>query len=668
MRTDLEKKRVFLLCGHASSGKTSLCEQILFKCGAISRLGRVEDGNTVSDFDDDEKERKSSINLSLMHADYKGNTLQFIDTPGYLDFTGELILAARAVDFAVIVIDAAAGVEVGTEKAWDIVRSLNLPCMFFVNKLDKEGGDFEKAVNDIHATLSKKAVPFIDYKNGKLINAIKDKSDEHCKEILEAVAETSDQLLEEYLSSNEIKEDEMIPVLERMIAEGNIFPIVPGVVTQGLGVEDFLVELIDFMPSVKTGRLRQAVKNGETLDVIPVLDAPFTAQVFKTVIDPFVGKFNLLRVYSGKALSGAVVPNVTRRTKEKLAQFSLLQGKDQVPVDGACAGDIVAVAKLKDTATLDIFYESGDEITMEGVNFPSPAYSASVKPKTRQDEEKISLALQRLEAEDLTFHFSRDNQTAEEIISGMGELHLNVIISRMRKKYHVDVELGTPKVPYKETATRRIKVQGKHKKQSGGHGQYGDCWIELEPLPEGKGFEFVNNIVGGAIPKNFIPSVEKGVIKAMEAGVLAGYKVDDVKVTLFDGSYHDVDSSDMAFQIAGTMAMKAALDGAACVLLEPIMDVEVMVPGEFTGQVTGDINSRRGRIMGMDNKAKSEVVKAQIPLAEMFKYASDLRSVTGGRGSYSMLFSHYSIVPPRMAQAVVDKAKQNKEEAQTAHN
>jgi len=305
---------------------------------------------------------------------------------------------------------------------------------------------------------------------------------------------------------------------------------------------------------------------------------------------------------------------------------------------------------------------------MEGVNFPSPAYSASVKPKTRQDEEKISLALQRLEAEDLTFHFSRDNQTAEEIISGMGELHLNVIISRMRKKYHVDVELGTPKVPYKETATRRIKVQGKHKKQSGGHGQYGDCWIELEPLPEGKGFEFVNNIVGGAIPKNFIPSVEKGVIKAMEAGVLAGYKVDDVKVTLFDGSYHDVDSSDMAFQIAGTMAMKAALDGAACVLLEPIMDVEVMVPGEFTGQVTGDINSRRGRIMGMDNKAKSEVVKAQIPLAEMFKYASDLRSVTGGRGSYSMLFSHYSIVPPRMAQAVVDKAKQNKEEAQTAHN
>jgi elongation factor G len=651
MRTDLEKKRVFLLCGHAASGKTSLCEQILFKCGAISRLGRVEDGNTVSDFDDDEKERKSSISLSLMHADYKGNNLQFIDTPGYLDFIGELILAAQAVDFAVIVVDAAAGVEVGTEKAWDIARSRNLPCMFFVNKLDKEGADFEKVVNDIRTALSKKAVPFIDYKNGKLINAIKDKSDEHCKEILEAVAETSDKLLEEYLSSNEIKEDEITPVLKQMIAEGNIFPIVAGVAAQGLGVDNFLVELIDFMPSVK-GKL----------------DAPFTAQVFKTVIDPFVGKLNLLRVYSGKVLSGEVVSNVTRQTKEKVAQFCFLQGKDQAPVDGACAGDIVAVAKLKDTATLDVFYEGDGAITMDGVNFPSPAYSASVKPKTRQDEEKISLALQRLEAEDLTFHFSRDSRTGEEIISGMGELHLNAIISRMRKKYHVDVDLGTPKVPYKETATKRVRTQGKHKKQSGGHGQYGDCWIELEPLAEGKGFEFVNNIVGGAIPKNFIPSVEKGIMKAMESGVLAGFKVDDVRVRLVDGSYHDVDSSDMAFQLAGTMAMKAALEGAACVLLEPIMNAEVSVPGEFTGQVTGDINSRRGRIMGMDNKGKSEVVKAQVPLAEMFKYASDLRSVTGGRGSYSMGFAHYAIVPPRIAQAVVDKTKQNKEEAQTAHN
>jgi len=668
MRSDLGKKRVFLLCGHASCGKTSLCEQILFKTGAISRLGRVEDGNTTSDFDDDEKERKSSINLSLLHADYKGNNLQFIDTPGYLDFTGELILAARAVDFAVIVVDAAAGVEVGTEKAWDIVRGLKLPCMFFVNKLDKEGADFEKTVNDIRAALSKKAVPFIDYKNGKLINAIKDKSDEHCKEILEAVAETSDKLLEEYLSSNEIKEDEIIPVLKQMISVGNIFPIVPGIVTQGLGVEEFLIELVDFMPSVKDAMPRQARKKEEAFTLTPKLDAPFTAQVFKTVIDSFVGKYNLLRVYSGKALSGALVANVTHQVKEKLTQFCLLQGKDQVPIDAACAGDIVAVAKLKDTVTLDVFCETGDEIVMESAVFPPPAYSASVKPKTRQDEEKISLALQRLEAEDLTFHYSRGSQTGEEIISGMGELHLNVIISRMRKKYHVDVELGTPKVPYKETATRHIRVQGKHKKQSGGHGQYGDCWIELEPLAQGKGFEFVNNIVGGAIPKNFIPSVEKGIIKAMESGVLAGFKVDDVRVRLVDGSYHDVDSSDMAFQVAGTMAMKAALEGAACVLLEPIMDVEVVVPGEFTGQVTGDINSRRGRIMGMDNKGKNEAVKAQVPLAEMFKYASDLRSVTGGRGSYSMSFAHYSIVPPRIAQAVVDKAKQNKEEAQTAHN
>ena len=660
MRDKTDLKRTFLLCGHAQSGKTTLSEAILFKSGATSRLGKVEDGTTLSDYEEDEKERKSSINLSVLKANYKGNLLQFIDTPGYLDFIGEPISAIRASDFAVLVVDATGSVEVGTEKAWEILRKENIPCIFFVNKLDKENTNFNKVADDIRNVLTKKAIIFSSVDKNASLNILKNKDNnpDSYNAIVEAVAESDDVLLEKYLESGSLEETELNTALEKAIINSQIFPVVAGVAPEGLGVDALMDLIVEIMPSVADSLPRKAHdKSGSEIDIVPKIDSFFCAQVFKTIIDPYVGQLNIFRVFSGKVASNSEIYNTTRAHKEKAGQLYSLQGKQQAAEDYLCAGDIGAVAKLKDTQTQDTLCEPSHAVVLDKLAFPSPAYSASVKPKTRQDEEKISSALSRLTSEDPTFGVSRDTQTKELIISGMGELHLNVIIERMMRKYQANVELGTPKVPYQETITKKIKVQGKYKKQTGGHGQYGDVWIEAEPLERGKSFEFVDKIVGGAIPRNFIPSVEKGIKKSMAEGILAGYPITDIRVTLYDGSYHPVDSSDIAFQIAASMALKKALETAGSVLLEPIMNVEIVVPDEFMGQITGDINSRRGRVLGMEPKGKNQAVKATIPLAEMFKYTSDLRSVTGGRGSYTMSFSHYEIVPSRIAQGIIDKAK-----------
>lgn len=663
MREDLTKKRIFLLCGHAQSGKTSLSEAILFKCGAVTRLGKIEEETTISDYEDDEKERKSSINLSVLNAEYNNFFLQFIDVPGYLDFIGELIAAGKAVDFAVIVIDAVRGVEVGTEKAWDILRRDNIPCLFFINKLDKENTNFQKVLEDIRESLTKKAIPFTVFEQGGVADVLKNKDNSYYGEIEETVAESDDALLEKYLESGYIPPEQVKSALRKAIFNAQIFPVLCGAASELLGVDNFLNFLQEEMPSAAEITSRTIKLDQENVSLESKIEAPLVAQIFKTVVDPFVGQLSIFRVFSGKILSGSEVLNAAKGGKEKIGQVYLLQGKQQKAEEVIFAGEIGAVAKLKDTSTMDILTQiSGKSIEMPPLQFPLPAYSASVKPKTRQDEEKISTVLSRLTSEDPTIKVSRDAQTKELIISGMGELHINVIIERMKKKYGADVELGTPKVPYRESITKSIELQGKYKKQSGGRGQYGDCWIEVEPLPRGKDFEFVNKIVGGAIPRNFIPSVEKGVRKSMEEGVLAGFHVVDIRVTLFDGSYHPVDSSDIAFQVAASMAMKKALEQAGSVILEPIMDVEIVVSEEFMGQVTGDINSRRGRVLGMDVRGKNETVKAKIPLVEMFKYASDLRSVTGGRGSYTMSFSHYDVVPARLAQIIIEKSKLDKQE------
>jgi len=661
MKDDLARKRTFLLCGHAQSGKTSLAEAIAYKSGAVSRLGKVDDATAISDYEEDEKERKSSINLSMLACDYKGVSLQFIDAPGYLDFIGETIAAARAVDFAVLVVDASGGVQVGTEKAWEILRKENLPCMFYVSKLDKEDTDFTKTYQDIRDSLSKNAVPFVSVSGAKISNILNDKANPAYAQIVEKVAESDDALLGKYLETGQIAEKEFDPALKKAVLAGALCPVVAGT-SLDAAVEVFLDILVEAMPSVADMPARRAKdKSGKDIEITPAVNAPFSAQVFKTVIDPYVGQMNIFRVFSGKLPSNSEVFNATQSGKEKFGQIYFLLGRQQVNTDGVCAGDLAAVAKLRSTHSSDTLCDPSRIVELPALEFPAPAYSASVKPKTRQDEEKISAALHRLMSEDPTCRSSRDQQTKELLLSGMGELHVHVIIERLKRKYQADVEVGTPKVPYLETITRAVKASYKHKKQSGGHGQYGDVSIEVSPLERGKDFEFADNIVGGAIPRNFIPSVEKGVRKSMEQGILAGFPVKDVKVSLFDGSYHDVDSSDIAFQIAASMAFKEAIEKAAAVLLEPIMNVEITVPENFMGQVTGDINSKRGRVLGMEVKGKNGTVRASIPLAEMFKYASDLRSVTGGRGSYSMQFSHYDIVPGRLAQAVIAESKRAEE-------
>ena len=611
MGSDLMKKKTFLLCGHAQSGKTSLVESILFKCGATTRLGKVNDKTSTSDYEDDEKERKSSINLAVLSADYKGNSLQFIDTPGYLDFIGEVITSIRAIDFAIIVVDAVEGVGVGTEKVWDILRQENVPCLFFINKLDKENTNYDRTRDDIRQILSKKAVSLVVAEGSNIINILKnkDKNPKRYKKIVEIAAESDDALVEKYLETGELTEEEFIRAFKKAILDAQIFPIIGGAAVKEEGV-DFLLDLIvEEMPAVSEALRHKAKdKNDEDIDIEPKEDAPFCAQVFKTVIDPFVGQLTVFRVFSGKINSNSEFFNATQETKEKFGQIYSLCGKQQTAKEQVSAGDIAAVSKLKETKTGDTLCVSSRVVKLSSLAFPSPAYSASIKPKTRQDEDKISSALSRLTSEDPTCGTSRDARTKELIISGMGELHINVIIERMRRKYHANVELGTPKVPYFETLTKAIEVSHKYKKQTGGKGQYGDVSLKIEPLARGNNFEFVNKIVGGAIPRNFIPSVEKGVRKAMNEGFLAGYPIADIQVTLFDGSYHPVDSSDMAFQIAASMAFKKAFEQAGSVLLEPIMDVEIVAPEDVMGQITGDINSRRGKIMGMEAKGKNETI------------------------------------------------------------
>jgi len=661
MQSEVMKKKTFLICGHAQSGKTSLIEAILYKCTATSRLGKVDEESSTSDYEDDEKRRKSSINLSILGVDYKGNSLQFIDTPGYLDFIGELIASSCAVDFAIVVVDAVEGVGIGTEKAWNILRERNIPCLFFINKLDKENTDYKKTLDDIRTSLTKNAISVGIVEGNKTINILKDKNKDAASynKIVEMAAESDDALVEKYLETGELTEAEFNPALKKSILNSQFFPVIGGIAIQEVGLDYLLDLIIDIMPSVGEFLPRQAKdKSSQDISVEPKVDAPFSAQVFKTVIDPFVGQLTIFRIFSGKLASNSEFFNVTKGFKEKFGQLYTLQGKQQVAQEALCAGDIGAVTKLKNTQTQDTICVSSRILEFPKLEFPSPAYSASVKPKSRQDEDKISSALHRLTSEDPTCSISLDAQTKELIISGMGELHINVIIDRMKRKYNANVELGTPKVPYLETLTKPIQVSYKHKKQTGGRGQYGDVSIEVEPIERGKKFEFVNKIVGGAIPRNFIPSVEKGLHKAMKEGFIAGYPIADIRVTLFDGSYHQVDSSDMAFQIAANQALKKAFEQAGSVLLEPIMNVEIVAPEEVMGQITGDINSRRGRVMGMEVKGKNEVVKARIPLAEMFKYASDLRSVTGGRGSYTMSFSNYDIVPARITQGIVEKVKQ----------
>ncbi len=649
---DAKQKRNLILLGHAQSGKTSLSESLLFLSAATSRKGTIAEGNTASDYSPEEIARKISISTSVLIANYQGVQLQMIDSPGYADFVGEVIAPLKGVDAAILVVDAISGIEVGTESVWQMLEEQNTPRIIFVNKMDKEGADFNKSLSEIRENLSKKAVA---------INAL------NSPELIEAVAEADDKLLEKYLETGSLSEPEVLSGLRQAVIQAKIFPVLPGSSFTDKGIKELLEAIIKYLPSPLE---RQAVKginpaSKEEKAITPAENGAFCAFVFKTISDPYVGQLTLIRIFRGKLVSNTGFYNVNKSAKERIGQIYLLQGKEQRPVNEAGCGDIIALSKLKDTSTSDTLADEKDPILFPLIIFPEPAISSSVKPKSRQDEEKISVSLAKLIAEDPTFKATRDQETKELIVSGIGDLHLNVMAERLKRRFNVEVELGTPKVSYKETITKSARVQGKYKKQSGGRGQYGDCWIEIEPLPKGSGdFEFVDKIFGGAIPRNFIPSVEKGIRNTLPSGILAGCPLVGIRVTLVDGSFHDVDSSDIAFQIAGRMALRKAEQEACPVLLEPIMDVDVVVSDEFMGHISGDLNGRRGRIMGMDTKGKLQVVKAQVPLSEMFTYASDLRSLTGGRASYTMKFSHYEQVPQKIAQTIIAKAQSTKKEGE----
>lgn len=647
---DVKNKRNFILLGHAQSGKTSLAEALLYFCKAITRKGSIADGTTVGDYSSDEIERKSSINLSVLFCDYKGNRIQIVDTPGYADFYGEVIQGVRAVDSAVLVVDANSGVEVGTERAWQVIEENNLPCIIFISKTNKEGVDVSKALSDIKNSLSKKAF-FID------------KTDD--PELIEAVAESDDKLLEKYLESGSLSPEEVRAALTQAVIKRKVFPVIAGSAQADKGLPEFLDAVVKYLPDPQARQKVEAAdpSKPDTKKEVPLIaDGTFSAFVFKNISDPYVGQLTLLRVFSGALASNTGFYNVSKKTKERIGTIFNLQGKEQRPIDAASCGDIVAIAKLKETVVGDSLANDKEQFLYDPLVFPEAAISASVKPKSREDEEKISDALHKLAAEDPTFQVRHDPQTKELIISGLGDLHLSVMVGRLKKRFNVNVDLGTPKVAYKETVTKNARVQGKFKRQSGGRGQYGDCWIEVQPLEKGKGLEFVDKIFGGSIPRNFIPSVEKGVRQAALEGAVAGYPIEDICVILVDGSYHEVDSSDMAFQKAGSMALRKAVTEAGPVLLEPIMDVEITIHEDSLGAISGDINSRRGRVMGMDVKGRSQILKAQVPLAEMFKYANDLRSITGGRGSYIMRFSHYEEVPHKVAQPIITQYQASKKQ------
>jgi elongation factor G len=644
-----EAKRSVVFVSHAQAGKTFLCEALLFAAGATSRKGKIIEGNTVSDYNADEIDRKNSINSSILNLNWKNHFIQIVDTPGYADFIADMISSVRAVDGAVILIDASGGIEVGTERAWDLLEEAGLPRLIFINKTDKENVSVEAIIKELQERFSKNAcvikTPF-------------------SAELTETIAESDDALLEKYLEGKEMKEEELKKSLKSAVVEGKIYPIFVGSAFADKGLKELLDGIVDYLPSPLDRRpvFASDPNTQEKKQIKLTEDAPFSAFVFKSVSDPFVGQLTVLRIFSGKLASNTGFLNASRTAKERIGQLMILQGKEQRAIQAGFCGDIVAVAKLKETFLGDTLSDEKQQVVFDPIVFPEPVFSSSVKPKTRQDEEKISEALAKLCASDPTFKVSRDTQTKETVISGMGDQHIDVMVKRLKERYNVAVEIGTPKIPYKETVKKLAKAQGKHKKQSGGRGQYGDVWIELAPIERGKAFEFVDKIVGGAIPRNFIPSVEKGIRNAMVGGVITSFPMVDIRVTLYDGSYHDVDSSDIAFQIAGALAFRKAAMDAVPIILEPIMDVEITVPEEYMGTIPSDLNSRRGRVMGVEARSKNQTIKAQVPLVEMFRYATDLRSMTGGRGSYTMRFSHYEEVPQKIAQSIVAQYPRHKVE------
>lgn len=672
--------RNIILMAHSGAGKTSFGEGLLYNAGAVSSMGSIDSGTTISDYNDDERQRKSSINFSILTFPFQDVKINLIDTPGYAEFIGEVMGALVAVESAILLIDATSGIEIGTEQFWKLAKDWKLPTTIFINKMDSEHADFQKCLEAIKKKFGRSAAA-ISYPIGKgsnfsgvidlLTKEGLDKAQEHEKkeaeklssELVESVAEQDDALLEKYLEGKQLSSDEVKGSLRRSILERKIIPVLAGSATHNLGLKEALIAILEYLPQAAE-RPPVAATDGSTdeeLELGIATDLPFSAQVFKTIFDPYVGQISVIKIFSGKLSPNSDFLNVTKSSKERVGQLFMLNGKSQTQISEAFAGDIVALLKLKVTQTNDSLSSEKRPLKFQDIIFPEPAISFSIKPKTRSDEDKISGALHRLTAEDCTFKATREQQTRELIVSGMGDLHINLMVNRMKSRFGVEVDMGTPKVAYKEAITAKGESQYRHKKQTGGAGQFAEVWMRVEPLARGGGFEFVDEVVGGAIPKSFIISCEKGVRAAMQSGALAGFPIIDVRAVVYDGKTHPVDSKDIAFQIAARQGFKEACLKAKPVILEPIMDVGVTVPDEFMGDITGSLNSRRGKIMGVEPGEGFQTVKAKVPLEEMYKYVNELKSITGGRGSYAMTFSHYEIVPSNLAQQIIEKAKRSKE-------
>ena len=673
--------RNLILLGHSGSGKTSLAEALLHGAGAIPKMGSVREGNTVSDYNEDEKERKCSLGSSLVSFNYSGKKINIIDTPGYLDFVGEMVGGLRAADACIVVVNAASGIEIGTEKAYRLAKERGVPCIFFINSLDKEHSDYDKCFDDIQKKFRRHCVAvdapigresaFKDVYNIVANVGLEKLSEEdkaHVKslrdQLEETIAETDDALLEKYLEKGELTQDELSGTFKKAVSTGEVTPILCGSATKGIGIKDLLETIDKYLPSAADRPKVDAVKpdNGEKVSLEVNPNGPFEALVFKTLSDPFLGQISIFKVFSGKLQSNGAFYNVNKNSKEKIGQIFTLMGKTQIPMESVQAGDIACVSKLKETSTSDSICDEKNPVKFEDIQFPEPAIAFSLKPKTRSDEDKISNALHKLMVEDKTFKVTMDEQTKEMVAQGMGDMHINMMINRMKMRYGVGVDLGTPKVAYKETITAKGDAQYRHKKQTGGAGQFAEVWMRIEPLPRGTGFEFVDEVVGGAIPRPFVVSCEKGIRTALNSGPLAGFPVVDVRAIVYDGKTHPVDSKDIAFQTAARYAFKDSVLKARPVILEPIMDVDIVVPDEFMGDIAGSLNSRRGRVMGMEPGDGAQTIKAKVPLEEMYKYVNELKSITGGRGAYTMQFSHYEVVPSNLAQGIIERAKLTKKE------
>jgi elongation factor G len=685
--------RNVVVVGHGHSGKTQLVSAMLYTAGSTQRLGRVDDGSTVTDYDEEEVQRTMSIALAMAFAEWNKSKVNFLDAPGFNMFVHEAKLAMPAVEAAIVVVDGVAGAEVVTEKVWQYADEFELPRIIVANRMDRERADYGRVMESVTAAFGRGVVPVqlpigsekhlngvVDIvhqkaytyqlagngkgQEGEIPADMKEAAQAARDKLVEMVAEGNDSLMEKFFEQGSLSEEDLVTGLRSAVMERRIVPMLFASGLGNIGADRLLDFIVDYLPT--------AADRGVATSVAPAGDGkpterkvsdsqPLSAFVFKTISDPFAGRITYFKVYSGVLKTDAMLQNYNKSSQEKFAHLSIMEGKQAVPVNELHAGDIGGVAKLKDTVTGDTLGDKASPIEYPGIKLPDPAITFAIQPKSRADEDKLA-NVHKLMEEDPMLRFYRDEQTKEFLIAGTGQQHIEVVVSRLKKRYNTEVTLKAPKVPYRETIRGHADVQGRHKKQTGGHGQFGDCRIKMDPLPRGGAFEFVNDIFGGSIPKNYIPAVEKGIVEAAARGFLAGFPVVDFRVTLYDGSYHEVDSNELSFKTAGRIAFRKAMEMAKPTLLEPVMKVEIIAPDEFAGAIMGDLNSRRGRIQGMDNKGGKTVVRAEVPMSEMLTYGAELTSMTQGRGSFNMEMNHYDVVPSLQQEKIIAAAKAEKGE------